>query len=214
LGWWEVAIGVCFLFRPLIRVAILLLAFQIPGTFLPLIVLPEYCYTKFPFALTIEGQYIIKNLLLIGMCHGDWWFADAIKPARLGENADMRRDGDKILLIRVYFDGYCGVCRNEMAHYQHLAPQGVFEWLDIMREPRPALPSGVAFIAALSVLHVQDAEGVVHKGFGCFFGYMATFASLPLALSVFTLARDLFYSVYLLSPVCRLKISLDGVSSL
>ncbi len=66
LGWWEVTIGVCFLFRPLIRVAIPLLILQIPGTFLPLVLLPEYCYTKFPFALTIEGQYIIKNLLIIG----------------------------------------------------------------------------------------------------------------------------------------------------
>ncbi len=66
LGWWEVAIGVCFLFKPLIRVAIVLLALQIPGTFLPLVLLPEYCYTKFPFVLTIEGQYIIKNLLIIG----------------------------------------------------------------------------------------------------------------------------------------------------
>jgi uncharacterized membrane protein YkgB len=65
LGWWEVAIGVCFLFKPLIRVAILLLAIQIPGTFLPLVLLPEYCYTHFPYALTIEGQYIIKNLLII-----------------------------------------------------------------------------------------------------------------------------------------------------
>ena len=37
LGWWEVAIGVCLLFRPLIRVGILLLALQMPGTMLPLI---------------------------------------------------------------------------------------------------------------------------------------------------------------------------------
>jgi uncharacterized membrane protein YkgB len=66
LGWWEVAIGVCFLFRPLVRVAIPLLALQIPGTFLPLLLLPQYCFTQFPYAVTIEGQYIIKNLLIIG----------------------------------------------------------------------------------------------------------------------------------------------------
>ena len=65
LGAWEVAIGVCLLFRPLIRVGILLLILQMPGTMLPLILLPEVCFTSFPFGLTLEGQYIIKNLILI-----------------------------------------------------------------------------------------------------------------------------------------------------
>lgn len=65
LGWWEVAIGIGLLFRKLIRVALLLLFLQMAGTFLPLVILPEVCFTKFPFALTLEGQYIIKNLILI-----------------------------------------------------------------------------------------------------------------------------------------------------
>ena len=65
LGWWEVAIGVCLLFKPFIRGAILLLFLQMPGTFLPLVLLPEVCFTQFPFGLTMEGQYIIKNLILI-----------------------------------------------------------------------------------------------------------------------------------------------------
>jgi uncharacterized membrane protein YkgB len=65
LGWWEVAIGVGLLFRPLIRVAIFLLFLQMPGTVLPLILLPEVCFTQFPFGLTLAGQYIIKNLILI-----------------------------------------------------------------------------------------------------------------------------------------------------
>ena len=65
LGWWEVAIGVLFVFQRTIRVAILLLFLQIGGTFLPLIVLPDVCYQHFPFVLTLEGQYIVKNLLII-----------------------------------------------------------------------------------------------------------------------------------------------------
>ena len=65
LGWWEVAIGVCLLFRPLTRVALLLLFLQMPGTFLPLILLPEIAFERFPFVPTLEGQYIIKNLVLI-----------------------------------------------------------------------------------------------------------------------------------------------------
>ena len=36
-----------------------------PGTFLPLVLLPEVCFNNFPFGLTLEWQYIIKNLIII-----------------------------------------------------------------------------------------------------------------------------------------------------
>lgn len=65
LGWWEVLIGLGLIVRPLARMAIALLFLQMPGTFLPLILLPEICFTSIPFGLTIEGQYIIKNMVLI-----------------------------------------------------------------------------------------------------------------------------------------------------
>jgi uncharacterized membrane protein YkgB len=65
LGIWEVLIGVFMLFKKTIRLALVLLIFQIPGTFLPLVVLPEVCFENFPFVLTTEGQYIIKNLVVI-----------------------------------------------------------------------------------------------------------------------------------------------------
>jgi len=38
---------------------------QLPGTFLPLILLPDVVFTTFPYGLTVEGQYIIKNLVII-----------------------------------------------------------------------------------------------------------------------------------------------------
>ena len=65
LGWWEVVIGLTMCIKPLIRVSIFLLFIQMPGTFLPLILLPEVCFNNFPFGLTLEGQYIIKNLIII-----------------------------------------------------------------------------------------------------------------------------------------------------
>lgn len=67
IGYWEVAIGVCFLFRRTLRAAILLLALQMAGTFMPLVLLPEITFQPglFPWAPTLEGQYIIKNLLII-----------------------------------------------------------------------------------------------------------------------------------------------------
>ena len=65
LGWWEVAIGVCLIVRPLIRGGILLLVLQMPGTALPLVLLPEICFTSVPYGLTLEGQYIVKNIALV-----------------------------------------------------------------------------------------------------------------------------------------------------
>ncbi|MCM4157357.1 hypothetical protein [Gramella sp. AN32] len=65
LGAWEVLIGIFLCFKNTIRIAILLMVFQMPGTFLPLVILPEVCFVKFPFILSMEGQYIIKNLILL-----------------------------------------------------------------------------------------------------------------------------------------------------
>ena len=69
LGIWEMLIGLCLLYAPLIRLGLFLLfllALQMPGTFLPLILRPEICFISFPLNLTLEGQYIVKNLILIG----------------------------------------------------------------------------------------------------------------------------------------------------
>ncbi len=70
LGIWEVVIGICLLYRPLIRLGIFLLFLQLPGTFLPIVLLPEVVFTSFPYGLTVEGQYIIKNLVIIGAALG------------------------------------------------------------------------------------------------------------------------------------------------
>ena len=64
LGWWEVAIGVCLLFRPLVRVAVLLLMIRLPGVLLAFVLKPDVCFFSFPFAPTPEGQYLIKDLVL------------------------------------------------------------------------------------------------------------------------------------------------------
>lgn len=65
LGVWEVLIGLFLLFRPTIRIALALLFLQMPGTVLPLFLLPDVTFTSIPFGLTLEGQYIIKNLALV-----------------------------------------------------------------------------------------------------------------------------------------------------
>lgn len=66
LGWWEVAIGICLIIRPLIRIALLLLVIRLPGTLLALILLPDVCFVLPPWIPTIEGQYLVKDLALFG----------------------------------------------------------------------------------------------------------------------------------------------------
>ena len=60
-------LGIAFLFRRTIRVAIPLLALQMVGTFMPLILLPAVTFQAgyLPYGPTMEGQYIIKNLMII-----------------------------------------------------------------------------------------------------------------------------------------------------
>ena len=65
LGVWEVAIGISLLYKPLIRLGLFLMTFQMLGTFLPFIILPEVVFGEKLYILTLEGQYIIKNLVLI-----------------------------------------------------------------------------------------------------------------------------------------------------
>lgn len=66
IGWWEVVIGITFLFKPTTRIAIGLLFLQMVGTFMPLVFLPHLTFQEGNLLLpTMEGQYIIKNLLII-----------------------------------------------------------------------------------------------------------------------------------------------------
>jgi uncharacterized membrane protein YphA (DoxX/SURF4 family) len=65
LAVWEMAIGLGFITGRALRITILLLFLQMPGTLAPVVLLPGEVFTSFPFGLTLEGQYIIKNLVLI-----------------------------------------------------------------------------------------------------------------------------------------------------
>jgi len=65
LAAWETIIGIGLLTGKALRIILLLLFLQMPGTMLPLFFYPSETFTVMPFAPTLEGQYIIKNLVLI-----------------------------------------------------------------------------------------------------------------------------------------------------
>ena len=64
LAAWESLIGLGLLSGRFLRVTLLLLFVQMPGTLMPLILFPAETFRAFPYAPTLEGQYIIKNLVL------------------------------------------------------------------------------------------------------------------------------------------------------
>ncbi|MFP4059005.1 MAG: hypothetical protein ACOCYF_01175 [Bacteroidota bacterium] len=65
LATWETLIGIGLLLKIFMRETLLLLYLQMLGTFTPVFLLPNEVFAEFPYALTIEGQYIFKNLVVI-----------------------------------------------------------------------------------------------------------------------------------------------------
>jgi hypothetical protein len=65
LAFWEVVIGIGFLFGKQIKWVLGLFLVHMVLTFSPMFMFPEICFTAVPFALTLVGQYIVKNVVLI-----------------------------------------------------------------------------------------------------------------------------------------------------
>lgn len=65
LALWEVAIGVGLFLGRWMRAVLLLLFVQMLGTITPLFLFPSETFTIFPIAPTLEGQYIIKNIVIV-----------------------------------------------------------------------------------------------------------------------------------------------------
>jgi uncharacterized membrane protein YphA (DoxX/SURF4 family) len=65
LAVWECLIGLGLLTGFFMRATLLLLGLQMIGTLTPLVLFPAEVFVKIPYAPTLEGQYIIKNAVLI-----------------------------------------------------------------------------------------------------------------------------------------------------
>lgn len=65
LAIWEITIGLLFIFTPLKRVVIIFTLVHMVLTFTPLLFFPDLSFNSYPFSLTLVGQYIIKNLIII-----------------------------------------------------------------------------------------------------------------------------------------------------
>ena len=65
LAMWEVLIGIGFLLGIYLRVVVVFFIVHMVLTFTPLFLLSDICFTQAPFAFTLVGQYIVKNIVFI-----------------------------------------------------------------------------------------------------------------------------------------------------
>jgi len=65
LATWECLIGIGLILGLFMRATLLLLFLQMLGTMTPIFFFPQEVFTRIPYAPTLEGQYIIKNIVLI-----------------------------------------------------------------------------------------------------------------------------------------------------
>jgi len=92
LATWESLIGIGLLSARFLRATLLLLAVQMVGTLAPLVLFPAETFQVFPFAPTLAGQYILKNVVLIGagMVVGATVRGGRIEPQPDGQDATPR----------------------------------------------------------------------------------------------------------------------------
>ena len=66
LGCWEIVMGLSLFHHRLLRLAILLFLIRIPGTFLALYYHYNECFLGSIFLPTVQGQYLLKEITLVG----------------------------------------------------------------------------------------------------------------------------------------------------
>lgn len=104
LAAWESLIGLGLISGKFLRATIFLLLLQMLGTVTPLFLFPAEAFAAVPIAPTLEGQYIIKNVVLVSAAlvigatvRGGRVVAD---PTELGEQPTRHRPGEQQTLTR------------------------------------------------------------------------------------------------------------------
>ena len=59
-------------------------------------------------------------------------------------------------LVKVFYDGKCGLCSKEISYYKNISPNGIFDWQDITEIPSKELKSeGLSLAEGLRLLHAK-----------------------------------------------------------
>jgi len=71
-------------------------------------------------------------------------------------------------MIKVFYDGKCGLCSKEINHYKKISPKGIFDWIDITKCNDLLEDEGLDFNDTLRLLHAKDNYGKLHIGVDAF----------------------------------------------
>lgn len=92
-------------------------------------------------------------------------------------------------MIKVFYDGKCGLCSKEIRYYKRVAPENIFEWIDITTSTDTLVNENLEYNDTLKLLHIRDNEGNLFIGLDSFiliwqqlkyWKILATIVSLPI----------------------------------
>ena len=67
-------------------------------------------------------------------------------------------------MIKVFYDGKCGLCAKEINHYKKIAPKDIFEWVDVTEDSKLLEQHNITLEDALRRLHAIDNSNQLHIG--------------------------------------------------
>ncbi len=72
LGFCEIIVGLMFLIPRVTKVTLLMFVLHMVGTVMPLLFLRHISFVHWPYALTLVGQYIVKNAVFLAAGAALW----------------------------------------------------------------------------------------------------------------------------------------------
>lgn len=88
----------------------------------------------------------------------------------------------------IFYDGSCGLCRREIAHYRRLDQAQRITWVDIVQQPERLQAQGVEYLQAMAILHGLDEQGRLVRGSA---NFLMIWDQLPYYRTLAWLVREL-----------------------
>jgi len=104
-------------------------------------------------------------------------------------------------MIKVFYDGKCGLCSKEINHYKRICNKKKFDWVDISRKSKALSEFGISQSQGLMYLHATVDDKKIFIGVDAFiliwknlprWKYLAFFVNLPLIKTICSIIYKYF----------------------
>lgn len=104
-------------------------------------------------------------------------------------------------MIKIFYDGKCGLCSKEINYYKKVAPKGLFVWIDITSSNDILEQENLNLEETLKLLHAKDNKGKLHIGVDAFimiwqqlkyWKILAAIVSLPIIRQIANVGYEIF----------------------